>query len=158
MDNGLMFSKNRNDWETPPEVFNPLNEIFHFTVDCAASMENAKCPKFFGEGDTLNLLSTDSSFTNPPYSPKKLCISILKPIYTQSSILKIPAVFLVPARTETELWQDIIFKMDHQFFFRGRLTFLGAPAPAPFPSALGIMNASTDQINALQNTFRGVLR
>lgn len=158
MDNDLMFSRNRNDWETPSEIFDPLNEIFQFTVDCAASALNAKCAKFFGEGDDIVLTPQDSAFENPPYSPKKLCKRVVNDLYIEGRVHTVPVVVLIPARTETEIWQDIIFKMDYQFFFRGRITFVGATSPAPFPSALGIMNASDSQLEQLQKVFRGTLK
>lgn len=172
MDNDLMFSRNRNDWETPPEVFNPLNEIFHFTVDCAASAENTKCPRFFGEGDNIILNDTDSAFQNPPYTttPRNLVFKIVNGVYEQARIHRVPVVILLPARTETKIWQKIIFKMDYQFFFEGRLKFINPHlpsyradgnfkiSPAPFPSALGIMNASHEQLADLQKAFKGILR
>lgn len=35
------------DRGTTPEVFDPLNERFSFTVDVAATAENAKLPRYF---------------------------------------------------------------------------------------------------------------
>lgn len=170
MDNDLMFSRNRNDWETPPEVFNPLNEIFHFTVDCAASAENTKCPKFFGRGDTIVFSDEDSAFMNPPYSPVTACRQLVKDVFTQARLHSIPAIILLPARVETAVWQNYIFNMGNTFFFRGRLKFINPNlpsfrvdgnfkiSPAPFPSALGIMNASHEQLVDLQKAFKGILR
>ena len=46
-------------------------------------------------------------------------------------------VALVPARTDTKWFQRDCFEGANAIcFWRGRLTFRGAPAPAPFPSAL----------------------
>jgi hypothetical protein len=54
-----------------------------------------------------------------------------------------PIFILVPARTDTAIWQDILFPKAYEsgciYFFRGRLTFKGAKDPAPFPSALVII-------------------
>lgn len=43
-----VFDKNRFDsanqtWKTPDDLFQRINEIFHFTRDVCASKENAKC-------------------------------------------------------------------------------------------------------------------
>src|SRR5690606_5595624 len=37
----------REDWETPASVFDPLNEEFGFTLDAAASDHNAKVPTYY---------------------------------------------------------------------------------------------------------------
>lgn len=43
----VMYSSDRNDWETPQALFDELNEKYHFTLDAAASNLNAKCDKFY---------------------------------------------------------------------------------------------------------------
>lgn len=43
---GLM-SSNSDEWETPPELFDELNEEFHFTLDPCCTYENAKCAKHY---------------------------------------------------------------------------------------------------------------
>jgi len=47
-------------------------------------------------------------------------------------------VALVPSRTDTAWWNASCVppQSDAVCFWRGRLTFLGAPHPAPFPSAI----------------------
>lgn len=52
------------------EVFNPLHERFGFTVDVAASAENAKLPRFYTvEQDGLAQdWSGERVWCNPPYS------------------------------------------------------------------------------------------
>ena len=45
--NAGLFSSNKDDWETPQELFNNLNAIFHFTLDPCSTHENAKCEKHF---------------------------------------------------------------------------------------------------------------
>jgi len=41
--NPALFSSERGDWETPQNIFDALNEEFHFTLDAAADINNAKC-------------------------------------------------------------------------------------------------------------------
>lgn len=45
-------------------------------------------------------------------------------------------IALVPARPDTLWWQQDACDVQSTCFWRGRLKFLGAPDPAPFPSAL----------------------
>lgn len=44
---GGMFSSATDEWATPQEFFDELNEEFHFTLDPAANEENHKCETFF---------------------------------------------------------------------------------------------------------------
>lgn len=45
------FSSQKDDWETPQELFDQLDRMFHFTLDAASSDENAKCEKHFTAED-----------------------------------------------------------------------------------------------------------
>lgn len=47
MNREVMFSSATDEWATPQEFFDALNEEFHFTLDPAASEENHKCEAFF---------------------------------------------------------------------------------------------------------------
>lgn len=47
MNNKVMFSSAKNDWETPQDLFDELDREFHFTLDAAASPSNAKCAKYY---------------------------------------------------------------------------------------------------------------
>ena len=38
------------DRETPDDIFVPLNEEFHFTLDVAAAQHNAKCKRYYARG------------------------------------------------------------------------------------------------------------
>lgn len=59
----------RDLWRTPPEVFNKLNKEFGFTMDVAASQENALCESFLTEEDDALSRSWGAvNWCNPPYS------------------------------------------------------------------------------------------
>ena len=45
--NAGMFSSRSDDWSTPQELFDKLNEIHHFTLDPASSDDNTKCAYHF---------------------------------------------------------------------------------------------------------------
>ena len=47
MNNKVMFSSAKDDWETPQALFDELDREFHFTLDAAASPTNAKCVKYY---------------------------------------------------------------------------------------------------------------
>lgn len=43
--------RNVAEWSTPPELFQALDDEFHFTLDACAQPWNAKCKKFFTPQD-----------------------------------------------------------------------------------------------------------
>ena len=47
---GLMSSLT-DEWETPQDLFDKYDEIYHFTLDAAASDQNHKCPKYYTKAD-----------------------------------------------------------------------------------------------------------
>ncbi len=49
--NKALLSTGRDDWETPPDFFEKLDEEFHFTLDACALPETAKCPTYFTPDD-----------------------------------------------------------------------------------------------------------
>ena len=45
----VLYSSKEEKWATPQDFFDKLNDEFHFTLDAAASPDNAKCPVYFTE-------------------------------------------------------------------------------------------------------------
>jgi phage N-6-adenine-methyltransferase len=61
------FQSTNQSWETPDDLFNKINNIFHFTRDICASSENTKCEKFWSEEDScLNKKWDGVNWMNPP--------------------------------------------------------------------------------------------
>ena len=55
--------------ETPPWLFEQLDDVFNFELDACASDENALCPKYFTEEDScLAHAWVTPTWLNPPYS------------------------------------------------------------------------------------------
>ena len=46
-----LFAQNTDDWETPQDLFDALDDEFHFGIDVCASTENRKCLNFFDKND-----------------------------------------------------------------------------------------------------------
>ena len=127
------FSSATEMWATPQEFFDKYNELYKFETDVCASLENAKCEKYFTEED--NGLEQDwegSCWMNPPYG--RTIKSWMKKAY-ESSLNGATVVCLVPSRTDTVWWHDYAVKGDIEFI-KGRLKFGGSKQPAPFPSAV----------------------
>jgi len=74
MNTDLMFSSKSDAWATPQKFFDELDEEFHFTLDVAASKENAKCARYYtveDDGLTASWGSTTNPevvWCNPPYA------------------------------------------------------------------------------------------
>lgn len=132
----VLFSSNSTEWATPQAFYERLNEEFHFTLDVCASEENHKCQTYF-DIDTNGLLQKWDQpwWCNPPYGR-----GIGK--WTQkASIALAPGVMLLPARTDTKWFHwDVLPHASELRFIEGRLSFVGAEAPAPFPSLLAIFS------------------
>jgi len=133
------------EWSTPPEVFDPLNEEFGFTVDVCANAENAKCSWFFDiEQDGLAQdWAGETCWMNPPYG--RAIKLWMKKAY-EESLRGATVVCLVPARTDTAWWWDYAMKGEIRFI-RGRVRFLDGQKAnpqshnAPFPCAVVVFHA-----------------
>lgn len=138
------------DWETPNDLFARLNHEFAFTLDVAATFENAKCPCFFSPGD--DGLAKDWGgnvcWMNPPYGS---AIARWMRKAFESSLRGATVVCLVPARTDTAWWHDYAMRAHERRFLRGRVRFLRngvaigdrskGGATSPFPSAIVVFRA-----------------
>lgn len=145
MNTAVMFSSAKDEWATPQDFFDRLNEEFQFDVDAAAAPENAKCRVWYGgQIDALALESwatvPSSIFVNPPYSK---CLAFIAKARAES--LKCHTVVcLVPSRTDTRWWHEHVWdSATHQprpgvevRFVKGRLKFGGSSNSAPFPSVV----------------------
>lgn len=47
MNTRVMFSSETDNWSTPQDFFDKLNEEFSFNLDPCASEENHKCDRYF---------------------------------------------------------------------------------------------------------------
>lgn len=136
MNTDLHFSSKKHDWPTPPEVFDPLNEEFRFTIDVCATPENAKCSRYFTEEDDglSRPWGGEVCWMNPPYGR---AISQWMKKAKEESEAGATVVCLVPARTDTRWWHDYAAHGEIRFL-KGRVRFLGGRYKAPFPSAIVI--------------------
>jgi len=151
------------DWGTPQSFFDALDAEFHFTQDVCADDSNFKVPFYWTPADdALNIdwareaaAEMADDFSAPLHPP----VCWMNPPYgryiTEKWVQKawdekqkgVTTVCLLPARTET-LWWAIFWDHDKHRprdphdevrFVKGRITFEGAGAPAPFPSAVIVL-------------------
>lgn len=69
MINKGLFSSNSNEYATPQDFFDELNNEFNFTLDPCSTDENAKCKKHFTikENGLIQSWKDERAFVNPPY-------------------------------------------------------------------------------------------
>lgn len=132
------------EWETPQDFFDKLNAEFHFTLDAAASDENAKCERYFTiETDGMNQdWGGATVWLNPPYGPA-IPAWMEKAYY--ESLKGATVVVLVPSRTDTKWWHTYAEKAAERRFVKGRLKFGGCKAAAPFASVVIVFRPPAPQ-------------
>jgi phage N-6-adenine-methyltransferase len=143
----LMFSSKEEEWETPIEFVRKLETLFgKFTLDPAATKENAKANKFFTkEDDGLNQSwKYHNVFVNPPYG-RGITQKWVKKAFEEAKQIGTQVVVLIPARTDTKYWHRFCMCAKEIYFVKGRLKFInkmlnGAENPAAFPSAVIYFN------------------
>lgn len=131
------FSSQKQDWATPWELFRAW-DISHgpFTLDVCATWENAKCSKYYTpEMNGLIRLWSGICWMNPPYG-REIGRWIAKAVEEVHKGRADRVVCLIPARTDTAWWHDLIIPYGDIHFLRGRVRFEGAEHAAPFPSAI----------------------
>ena len=123
--------KNRNlehkdDWKTPKDFYDKLNEEFDFDFD--------PCPYQHNIATSWNGLEIEwgySNFVNPPYSRKLKEAFIMKAIEESKKGKK--CVMLLPVSTSTKIFHDYILPNKKEIrFIRRRLKFSGYNSKGEF--------------------------
>jgi len=119
------------EWPTPKAVYDALDREFNFDFDL--------CP-YGGTEDGLATLfcswKDKRVFVNPPYGKGM-------DKWLERGLDADLAVYLIPARTDTRWFHDIVLKNAVEIrFIKGRLKFGDATNSAPFPSMLVIFRGN----------------
>jgi len=129
MNNKLFFSSELQTGKTPTDLYNDLDKEFNFDFDpCPTD------PKF----DGLQLRKWGkSNYVNPPYNNQKAWVE--RALFHHWDERGTIIVMLLPARTDTKLFHDIILPFAKEIrFIKGRLRFEQYNNSAPFPSMIVI--------------------
>jgi hypothetical protein len=115
--------KNRNiqhkdDWATPPDFYNKLNNEFNFNFDPCPHHHDLKI------WDGLIIDWKERNFINPPYS-RKIKEAFVKKAIEESKKGKL-CVMLLPVSTSTRLFHNYILPNKKEIrFVSGRIRFCG---------------------------------
>lgn len=131
------FSSTRDDWETPQELFDELDDVFHFTLDPCSTHENAKCKKHYTREDDGLSKSWEGEvvFCNPPYGRE--IGKWAKKCHEEAGGATVVGLF--PARTDTKWFHEHIYGIANIEFIKGRIKFEQNGVSlnsAPFPSMI----------------------
>lgn len=130
----------REDYGTPDWLFELLDKEFNFTLDAAASKENALCKKFYTEKDNgfMQSWKDETVFINPPYNQKDLHSFIEKASVELMTHLT-TSVLLVPLKSDQKWFNNLVINYATEIrFINGRVRFKGAIQGAQFASAVVI--------------------
>ena len=132
LNTSLFFSSLKQDGKTPTDLYEKLDKEFHFDFD--------PCPPN-ADFNGLEIDWKKSNFVNPPFNQQKLWI---KKAYEESlknngkwSLKNKICVLLLPARTDTKIFHEIILPFSKEIrFIKGRLKFEQYNNSAPFGSMI----------------------
>lgn len=132
-------TRDSDNYKTPSKFYDLLNKEFNFTFD----------PTPFKHDFSWNGLIVDwngNIFCNPPYSN-------IEP-FIKKRIAEIKkgncelAVYLIPIRSDTKYWHELIMPYANEIrFVKGRLNFNDSKSPAPFPCAVIVFNKIKNELN-----------
>jgi hypothetical protein len=147
MMNKALLKSERPDWNTPQNFLEYVYRFFPSGLDidpCSndASLVKASVAMKGPPGrDGLMEAWSGNVYVNPPYGRnighwiEKICREA-KRCAQPEAYLGCEVVALVPSRTDTRWFHRAMNGCRSVCLIKGRLTFVGAPNPAPFPSAV----------------------
>lgn len=122
----------RSDWETPVELVRIIEKHTGgqpFTLDGAASAENAKAPRYYTEEDDAFAQEPqfERIFINPPYGDLQPWIRLFARWAAHAN----EVVALLPANTDTEWFTTLWECADEIIFLQPRVQFIGSTSTNP---------------------------
>lgn len=138
-----LFSSARSDWQTPECVLWRVRQLGPVAIDpCAGGETRIGRVNLTGLGLDVSWLEYVDivpdpersllAYVNPPYG--RAMGAWMAKCREEGAAMDVVA--LVPARTDTAWFATIWDSARAICFWRGRITFVGAEHPAPFPSAV----------------------
>lgn len=137
----VLFSSKSNEWATPQDLYDKLNNKYNFTLDPCSTIENHKCNKFYTikENGLIQDWSNEIVFCNPPYGRE--IYDWVKKCYNEY-LKGTKIVLLIPSRTDTKYFHEFLYNKPNIKiqFIKGRLKFGNSDNSAPFPILLAYFN------------------
>jgi len=137
--NQTWFNRSKVEYETPDEIFNPLDDEFGFTLDVCADKDNTKCELFYSkEQDSLSRKWQGVCWMNPPFGREmKKWVKKAYESWKEGATV----VCLLPSRTNTLWWHDWVMKGEVRFI-KGEVTFKGQKNGLWMPMSIVIFKSA----------------
>lgn len=122
----------RDEWETPKELFELLNDQYVFSFDCCANKINRKYYYYSNNFEGCNYKDLKMAWMNPPFSNAlRMFKHFFKVVNRGVAIYRCDNM-------ETKIWQEVILKNASWIFIPlGRISYEGMEGKGSrFPSAL----------------------
>ncbi len=135
--------QSRQDYRTPPEFLRAVKSklgIAQFSIDLAASPDNAVCEKYFTEADNSLVQEwnhTGVAWCNPPFNN-------IRPWVAKACTSHGRVAMLVPASVGANWWKEYVHQKCLVYFLNGRITFVGEKDPYPKDCALLLYSSFSD--------------
>ncbi len=148
---------------TPPDFLAAIHEAFG-VIDldpCGHRLSPVEAKRRFllSEGD--DGLTDDwaghFAFVNPPFSEQQRWLRRAHEQWTAGNVETV--VCLVPTRTDSEWFQEVLSKVAKVYLLKGRLRFIdlrGKQQATPFSVMLVILGSTTPQLIRLQKNVPGI--
>jgi phage N-6-adenine-methyltransferase len=102
VDRSVALAELRDDWETPPALFQAYDRLYHFTLDVAANSGNALCRQYFdAEQDGLQQPWSGVVWCHPPHSTAGYWMAKAR---REAMMRTVTVVALVPVDTGAAWW------------------------------------------------------
>ena len=140
----------RNDWLTPEGILHLVRGAFAGQIEldpCGnrKSLVRAKRQYLLScKEDGLMLPWRGKVFVNPPFADVG---TWLYKASIEAERIGGEIIFLMPSRTDTKAWQEVVPTAQAVCFWKGRIRFVGAPASAPCPTALIYWGRNASRFN-----------
>lgn len=139
MNTKTLFSHNTDHWKTPSTLYKKLMQNGYIDP----------CP-FHSKEDNLDRIYTNQYiYINPPYSQIDKWVQFIKNNYKQN----VEILLLIPARTDTKYFHELLELNPLIYFIKGRLSF-NDTGTAPFPSILMVFtpyNKTKHRYTSIEN-------
>lgn len=107
----------RDLWETKQEIFDKINNQYHFHFDCCASKKNSKCIDFSDDFEKEKEISL-MSWMNPPFSN---AYNMFRHFF---KVVKNGIAIYRCDNMETKVWQNVILQNATWVFIpKGRVSY-----------------------------------
>jgi len=142
-----VFKSKSEEYETPKEIFEPLQKEFNLQLDVCATNENKKCNIFFTKQDDALTKDWNRNFwMNPPFG-RYLRHWVAK-AFDESQKHKVNGVLILPVRSNTLWWHKYIIDTKAEVrFLKGETKFVGHKRGLWLPFAIVIFKLKKEVRN-----------